>query len=304
LLIGALLLNIAGNSVSNLLHQQSQWRYFTLGIGGLLIPTALINSMKQLSVVSSIGLISFLAFIILLVTKCVTDITKAGDIHPHVKTHLFGNLDILEYLKSFARCYFASATMTGVTSVIKEMKKQSSFPKVTVIANILVYFLYMIICLSCYLAWGNSVKGSILEVVNKMGEGQKDKSWLSSNFAFMSDCLMLVTVLANFTALLAPLSANSEKMTRRIGIELPSFLVRVLLLVVTSLIGIISSKINVLVGLLGGVTLVILGIFIPVGLSVQAMRYRGHAANVLDILFMILITLLGAVVAVNTIINS
>ena len=315
LLIGALLLHIAGSNVVRILTNDSMgslklsdellkpnWRYVTLAVGAVMLPTAFLTAMRKLSILSYVGLSLFSIFVILVIAICIMKLSKS---YSQTEDNMFGeaymqgdyNKMLDDYLSGLTKCFFASSTMTGATSVLREMKVQSMFTRAATTSSVIVFFLYLVISLICFFAFAGtgSLNSDILTVVTKVAP---------PNLSFAANILMLLVALCNFTALLAPLSGNLEKLTRRIGLEMPIVLLRVLMLILTAVLGIISSRISTLVNLLGGVTIVLLGIFVPVGLSIQAMTYRSHSVYSLDLIFMFIICTIGGTIAVSTTINT
>ena len=314
LLVGALLLHLAGLNVGRILSNEymgdlqlkgssipSLWRYFTLGIGAIMLPTAFITSMRKLSMLSYVGLSVFAVFVVLAVTICVQNLLKyysSTEDNMFGVAYMSGNYTQMleDYLAGFGKCFFASSTMTGATSVLKEMKVQSTFTRAATTASVVVFFLYLLISLIFFFSFAGrgNLNGDILSVVSRVA---------SPGYSFAGNILMLTVALCNFTALLAPLSSNLDKLTRRFGLQVPIILLRLLMLILTTLLGIISAHITTLVNLLGGVTIVILGIFVPVGLGIQAMTLRNHPVYAIDLIFMFIICLVGGTLAVNTTVN-
>jgi amino acid permease len=282
ILICAVLLILIGQSIERAADMKSEhaWRYFALGAGLLAMPLTWLKTMNEVGIVSSIGVVTLIAFIGVVVTAALISLSKTG--LQATSTYLVSakqSQTSMEYFENFLSSVavsFVSYFMSScVPTLIKDMRKPESFPTVSKLGNGSVFIIYLILCLSCYAAWGtgNNSKDGILKIMGSNGMGDMSK---------IADVLLVLTGIPHFIALILPTSVAVDPIFEKFNKKIPCAYIVGRSLVVLVIIGIalIDKDAMKLVEIMGSITTVILSIFLPVSFYVKVKSLRAEPIRI------------------------
>ena len=280
--ICAVLLNIIGTSLCALTNNVMPWRLWVVVSALIVWPLTWLRSMNEVGIVSSFGLVTLIAFVLVVVVKGLIDFAdkdlsverrgqralfSPGKVKAD-KMQLTTMMAILSYIKMFSRAYLSYFMASCVPTLINDMRKPEKFPTVSRAGNLIVCIMYVLICASSYLAWGDTIKGSILPVIdNSIGVLN---SKLKSPWAIAANALIVATGFPHFIALLLPISVSIDSLSRNFEIPYAYIGGRSLVLISVLAIAVITQEIVKVVDLLASVTVVALAIFLPVAFYMKA----------------------------------
>jgi len=304
-LICAVLLILIGQSVERVAgfaDTTGYWRWFALGAGVIAMPLTWLKTMNEIGWVSAVGVVTLLAFIGVVVTGAFIRLGKTGR-----STFLVSEkaeqapLDyVVSYLQAFAIAFVSYFMSSCVPTLIKDMRKPDSFPLVSKVGNGSVFAIYFILSIACYAAWGTSNdKDGVLKTMEK---NMADSQYMS----IVADCMLVLTGIPHFIALILPASVAADPIFKNFSKKIPcAYIVgRSLVITFIIIISLIDKDAKLLVGLVGGVTAIILSIYLPVLFYVRVKSLRGEPLRLVEKIALPLFVVFGVCVMVTSVINS
>ena len=311
--ICAVLLVIIGRSVAQLSgvdpkEDELWWRMFAISAGVFSMPLSWLKSMNEVGLVSAFGVVTLAGFIAIVVIAALMDF-MSPDVLPVLKGDRYWlssresptfSLYAQNYLESFSTSFVSYFMASCVPTLIKDMRMPSSFPKVSMIGNGAVCFLYFILCLSCYAAWGNSINMSVLDMLNRHVVAGEVKLTGTTLMSRLANNLIILTGIPHLIALLLPMSVAIDPLSQRVGKKIPCafYFGRSSVVLFIIAISLISGNVDKLVSLIGSLTVVTLSVFFPVLFYVKVKQLRREPIPVFEKFQLVGLVILGVMVMV------
>ncbi|KAF4655203.1 hypothetical protein FOL47_009538 [Perkinsus chesapeaki] len=232
----------------------------------MIMPFSCLRSMKEVGILSALGVASVFATVTLVVIASID--RYAGDDHDDMEIthHLSGGpIQLISVFCTFLLSFNVSIT---VPTIMKDVRRPQRFSRVVLISFILVGAVYLLVTVIGYLAFGDAITNydTMIEAFTPADHSE----W--TVYSWLINICAVILVATHFLVILSPSAQLSDqllsehltnKWSNRVLAEVVRCTGRILLVIFCALIALFVPSVDKLVNLLSAVFVVLIALVYP-----------------------------------------
>ena len=220
-------------------------------------PFVWLRSMSEIGVFSTIGVVAVLGLAALAVCGGLSKLANGEGLDTS-EIYLF-NGDHLGWAGALTSVIFSFGSVPVIPSIYKDMKNPQNFTKVLIAAYAIIFILSATVALIGYLGYGSSLIGG--DVMKALVPENKSLDAIG----YLASIAALLVVLSHIVVLFSPVADASENTGRALfgNSELVRKICRTLPSAAILGLGLVVPSLNLMVGLVGSVTVIMMCLVLP-----------------------------------------
>ncbi|KAF4695143.1 hypothetical protein FOZ60_005880 [Perkinsus olseni] len=232
----------------------------------LIMPFSCLRSMKEIGILSALGVASVFATVILVVIASVDEYVAEGIENDAITYHLSGGpIELISVFCTFLLSFNVSIT---VPTIMKDVRRPQRFRRVAWISFVFVGVVYLLITTVGYLAFGDAITNydTMIEAFSPVNRSD----W--TVYSWLINICAVVIVATHFLVIMSPSAQLSDhlleenltkKWTNRVLAEVVRCGLRIGLVILCSLVAFFVPSVDKLVNLLSAVFVVLIALVYP-----------------------------------------